>query len=149
MTTSMTPTRLRELLTMAGLPAADIDASVAALAKRHDTPHGQQALQHLHDVAVSHGAVCSASNARMASRHEANGIQAVHDTAVEHGASCAAAYGRTTVPTSEIGPILYSAAAQRALLAAQPDPARTPTPDGAPIHPARAAYLRRLAGQEG
>jgi hypothetical protein len=68
-------------------------------AKRHDTPHGQMALQMLHDQAARSGAVCSQSNAKMASRHENAAIQAVHDTAVSHGAKCAA------MPSGADGPV--------------------------------------------
>lgn len=74
---------------------------------RHDTPHGQRALQHVHDVAASYGAVCSASNAAMASRHESSGMQTIHDSAVSHGATCAAvARGRSGVSTG--GGMYYS-----------------------------------------
>lgn len=62
-------------------------ASYAAFAKRHDTPHGQAAMQSMHDHAASLGAVCSAAN--FASRHEATALQTMHDTAVSHGATCA------------------------------------------------------------
>lgn len=53
--------------------------------KRHDTPSGQSALQMLHNMAASSGAVCKAN---MSSRHESSAIQDVHDMTVQHGASC-------------------------------------------------------------
>src|SRR5690242_17335526 len=65
-------------------------AGAAAFSGRHDTPHGQTAMQEIHDLAARHGATCRAGNtAAMASSHESKGIQAVHDTCVEHGATCA------------------------------------------------------------
>ncbi len=69
---------------------------VAAFAKaRHNTPHGQMAIQDIHDAAARAGAVCNAP-VQMASRHEAKGIQQAHDIAVEHGAQCASVpAGRT------------------------------------------------------
>lgn len=78
-------------------------ASYAAFAKRHDTPHGQMAMQDLHDTSARHGAVCSSANAQMASRHEASAIQQAHDLAVTHGAACASTSGPK-------GPAMYSGA---------------------------------------
>ena len=72
-----------------GLPDTALFGAYAAFAAKHNTPQGQYAMQRIHDVAADQGAVCSSSNAAMASRHEATAIQQIHDTAVEHGATCA------------------------------------------------------------
>jgi hypothetical protein len=118
----------------------------ANFAKRHDTSRGQQALQHLHDTATYHGAVCTrgSSSASMASRHEADAIQAIHDTAVEHGASCdeipslgPGALGNLPATMPENGPAMYSGA---------PAGFVPPAPDGAQPSAARIAYLVGLAG---
>ena len=82
------------------VPDAALMSAHVAFAKRHDTPQGQYAMQELHDVAARHGAVCSAGNTTMASKHEAGAIQAMHDLATDHGAKCAAVGAR--------GPMLYS-----------------------------------------
>lgn len=66
-----------------------LDALMAYFAAaRHDTPSGRMAMQELHDVAERRGAVCKASNAKMASGHESTAIQKVHDLTMEHGAKC-------------------------------------------------------------
>lgn len=86
----------RESKTLQGLalvlnPRVEDAALMAAFAAaRHDTPHGRMALQDLHDASARNGAICKASNATMASGHEASAIQSIHDTAVAHGAACAA-----------------------------------------------------------
>lgn len=69
--------------------AQALDALMAYFAAaRHDTPSGRMAMQELHDVAERRGAVCKASNAKMASGHESTAIQKVHDLTMEHGAKC-------------------------------------------------------------
>lgn len=73
---------------------AALMSAYATFAARHDTPHGQYAMQAMHDESCRHGATCSAQNANMASRHEASAIQQMHDTAVEHGAKCATTDGK-------------------------------------------------------
>jgi hypothetical protein len=70
------------------VPEAAMLSAFVDFAKRHDTPRGQYAVQDLHDSAVRHGAVCTAGNATMASKHEAGAIQQIHDLAVDHGAKC-------------------------------------------------------------
>lgn len=62
-------------------------ALFAAFANRHDTGHGQDALQRHHDLSVQQGAVCNAP-VKMASKHEHSAIQHIHDHTVEHGAKC-------------------------------------------------------------
>lgn len=59
-------------------------------AVRHDTPEGQMAMQELHNAAARGGAVCKASNAKMASGHESSTIQKIHDMTTDHGAKCSA-----------------------------------------------------------
>ena len=65
---------------------------------RHDTPHGQQRIQELHDVAARGGAVCNAP-AKMGSRHEATAIQKIHDTTIEAGAACPTLAGANRAPS--------------------------------------------------
>jgi hypothetical protein len=45
-------------------------------------------MQHIHDHAARHGAVCDKKNAMFVSSHERAGMQTIHDHAVEHGAKC-------------------------------------------------------------
>lgn len=59
-----------------------------AFAKTHQTYSGLRAVQSLHDRAVQGGAVCSADNAKMASKAENKAIQKVHDDMVAAGATC-------------------------------------------------------------
>lgn len=65
--------------------------------KRHDTPSGQMAIQQIHNMAASSGAVCN-QPATMASRHEHSAIQQVHDVAVSHGATCQSTANSATPP---------------------------------------------------
>jgi len=61
---------------------------------REDSGDGQQAMQHIHDVAAAYGARQrrkTASTATMASTHEVRGFQSIHDTASTHGAAHGAA----------------------------------------------------------
>lgn len=60
-----------------------------AFAVRHSTPHGQAAMQELHDTSARHGAVCDPDKAaEFASAHESGAIQRIHDMSVSHGAKC-------------------------------------------------------------
>lgn len=73
------------------VPDAALFSAYAAFNARHDTPEGQTAMQHLHDVCAANGAVCSQANAvHMHSRHEHKGMQSIHDLAKHHGARCVA-----------------------------------------------------------
>jgi len=73
----------------AALMSIEPEVEVTFAAVRHSTPHGQAAVQRIHNVAAEAGAVCAKGNANMASRHEATAVQAAHDLMVEHGATCA------------------------------------------------------------
>jgi hypothetical protein len=70
------------------IPDAVIEAAFAAEEERRQhTPHGQQAMQDIHDRAAQAGARCN-PDAAFTADHEGDALQAVHDTAVEHGAVC-------------------------------------------------------------
>lgn len=93
-------TKRLERLSLARGPRVK-DAALLAAFARHDTPQGQSAMQHLHDVAAQHGATCKKPTADMASKHEASAIQQAHDLAVAHGARCAGI-------GAGVGPAFYS-----------------------------------------
>jgi hypothetical protein len=84
---------------------AALMSAYADFAARHDTPEGRQVLQELHNTSARGGAVCSKSNATMASSHEASTIQKIHDMATEHGAACS-----STKSGGSSFPSMYSAA---------------------------------------
>lgn len=86
------------------VPDAALMSAYAAFAARHDTPHGQMAMQELHDTSTRHGAVCAKGNVKMASSHESSAIQKIHDTAIEHGAACS-----SIKPGASSFPSMYSA----------------------------------------
>jgi len=87
------------------VPDAALLSAFVTFAKRHDTPHGQMAMQDLHDSAVRHGATCAAGNAvGMASAHEAVAVQAIHNLAVTHGAACEALPTQVGRPPGRAGP---------------------------------------------
>ncbi len=77
-------------------PDATVTIPADFAAPRHDTYHGQDALQGVHDMAARSGAVCSADNATthpypmFAAAHEVKAMQMIHDHAVSHGAKCSA-----------------------------------------------------------
>jgi hypothetical protein len=68
-------------------------------AARHHTPHGQKALQYVHDITAHGGAVChpdhspGAKDARFTAEftadHESSTLQKVHDLTLGSGAACA------------------------------------------------------------
>jgi hypothetical protein len=70
------------------IPDAVIEAAFAAEEeRRHHTPHGQAAMQRMHDTAAEAGARCN-PDAAFTADHEGDALQEMHDTAVKHGAVC-------------------------------------------------------------
>jgi hypothetical protein len=70
------------------IPDAVIEAAFAAEEERRQhTPHGQQAMQDIHDRAARAGARCN-PDAAFTADHEGDALQEMHDTAVRHGAVC-------------------------------------------------------------
>jgi len=96
--------RIEEAAIFAGFSAATVEAAPGSVttppadfaAPRHDTYHGQDALQGVHDMAARSGAICSADNATthpypmFAAAHEVKAMQMIHDHAIAHGAKCSA-----------------------------------------------------------
>jgi len=96
--------RIEEAAIFAGFSAATVEAAPGSVttppadfaAPRHDTYHGQDALQGVHDMAARSGAICSADNATthpfpmFAAAHEVKALQMIHDHAIAHGAKCSA-----------------------------------------------------------
>jgi hypothetical protein len=70
------------------IPGAVIEAAFAAEEeRRHHTPHGQEAMQDIHDRAARAGARCN-PDAAFTADHDGDALQEMHDTAVKHGAVC-------------------------------------------------------------
>jgi hypothetical protein len=70
------------------IPDAAIEAAFAEEeARRQHTPHGQAAMQRMHDTAAEAGARCN-PDAAFTADHEGDALQEMHDTAVRHGAVC-------------------------------------------------------------
>jgi len=90
--------RVADAAIMAAFSAAQEEADFAT--PRHDTYHGQAALQTVHDMAAQNGAVCDPTRAGrgvaplFAAAHEARAMQMIHDHAVSHGAMCSAISAR-------------------------------------------------------
>lgn len=87
----------RESKTLAGIALcvnprvedAALMTAEATFASKHQTSHGVQSLQEIHNASVRGGAVCKRpGSADMASSHEHTAIQQAHDISVEHGAMC-------------------------------------------------------------
>jgi hypothetical protein len=124
------------------VPEAAMLSAFVDFAKRHDTPRGQYAVQDLHDSAVRHGAVCTAGNATMASKHEAGAIQQIHDLAVDHGAKCDA------VGKSGGQMIMYSKSEQAEQEEGQTVPDEQKNKDAASQEPTVAALQAQLAAEK-
>lgn len=111
--------RIEEAAIFAGFSAATVEAAPGSVttppadfaAPRHDTYHGQDALQGVHDMAARSGAVCSADNATthpypmFAAAHEVKAMQMIHDHAVSHGAKCSAMPPRKAAMAAEEVPV--------------------------------------------
>jgi len=80
-------------------------------AARLDTYHGQTALQGVHDMAASAGAVCDPQNTSgnrspmFAMAHEVKAMQLIHDHAVNHGATCSVIPPRKAAMAAEEFPM--------------------------------------------
>jgi hypothetical protein len=105
------------------VPDAVIEAAFAAEEERRQhTPHGQAALQRMHDTAAEAGARCN-PDAAFTAGHEGDALQEMHDTVVKHGAVC------KTYP--------------------EPEKPKKEAPMSTPAHPAAAPELEaRFAAQD-
>jgi len=84
---------------------AAVMSAYAAFSTRHDTPHGQNTMQRIHDMAAQSGAICTQSReAGYVSQHESTGLQAVHDMAAQHGATCPGSAGYVGYATTPSAP---------------------------------------------
>jgi hypothetical protein len=112
------------------IPDAAIEAAFAAEEERRQhTPHGQAAMQDIHDRAAQAGARCN-PDAAFTADHEGDALQEMHDTAVKHGAVC------KTYPAPEPEKPKKPAKPQEAEEAPLSTPA-PPPPSGRPASPPR------------
>jgi hypothetical protein len=104
------------------IPDAAIEAAFAAEEERRQhTPHGQAAMQDIHDRAAQAGARCN-PDAAFTADHEGDALQEMHDTAVKHGAVC------KTYPAPEPEKPKKPAKPQEAEEAPMSTPAPAPAP---------------------
>ena len=92
LTTNPPTFRRVDLTATPRIPEAQL---IAAFAASQRTPHGQSALQELHDMAARHGAACRSGNSMFTAARERSAIQKVHDATVQGGAKCRIMSGKT------------------------------------------------------